>query len=206
MHLSRRLIIAVLLIASQLVQAGETVSPAAVIERFNVVLVDVMQHADELGFAGRYKRLEPVIRSSFDFQTIIRIICGKHWRELDDRQKNTLANTFSRLSIATYAYQFDRYSGQRFETISEKQLTGNRAAVRVAMHKKNGDIVQFDYALIQEGDAWFIVNVTANGVSDLALKRVEYGRVLDKEGFDSLIVKLQEKIDFYSDSEKKVSS
>lgn len=186
------------MVISQPLWAGEAVSPAAVIERFNTLLVDVMKHADELGFDGRYKRLEPVIRSSFDFKTIIRIICGKHWRKLDNAQKNTLVNTFSRLSIATYAYQFDSYSEQRFETISEKQLTGGRASVRVAMYKKKGDIVQFDYVLIHEGESWYIVNVSANGVSDLALKRVEYGRVLDKEGFESLIVKLKKKIDFYS--------
>ncbi len=157
-----------------------------------------MKNADELGFDGRYKLLEPAIRSSHDFNSITRIISGKHWRILSDSEKKTLAASFSQLSIATYAYQFDDYSGQRFETLSEDIVTVNRARVRVAMHKKNREIVQFNYALIQKDHNWYIVNITANGVSDLALKRVEYGRVLDKEGFNSLIEKQQEKIDFYT--------
>jgi phospholipid transport system substrate-binding protein len=45
---------------------------------------------------------------------------------------------------------------------------------------------------------WRIINISANGVSDLALKRSEYTSILQKEGFDSLITKINEKIDGYS--------
>ena len=48
------------------------------------------------------------------------------------------------------------------------------------------------------GDNWRIINIIANGVSDLALKRSEYTNILQREGFDALIAKINEKIDTYS--------
>ena len=36
-------------------------------------------------------------------------------------------------------------------------------------------------------EGWMIVNVIADGVSDLALRRAEYSRVLKNKGFDGLL-------------------
>ena len=58
--------------------------------------------------------------------------------------------------------------------------------------------VKFDYMLKEKGNSWRIINIIANGVSDLALKRSEYTTILQREGFDALITKINEKIDNYS--------
>jgi len=42
------------------------------------------------------------------------------------------------------------------------------------------------------------MNIIADGVSDLALKRSEYTSVLSREGFDALIAKMNEKIESYA--------
>ena len=54
--------------------------------------------------------------------------------------------------------------------------------------------VRFDYVLRQTNDGWRIVNVLADGVSDLALKRVEYRAILQRDGFQALIDMLKDKI------------
>jgi phospholipid transport system substrate-binding protein len=52
--------------------------------------------------------------------------------------------------------------------------------------------------LKKKGDNWKIINIIANGVSDLALKRSEYTSILERDGFEALIAKMNEKIDNYS--------
>lgn len=52
--------------------------------------------------------------------------------------------------------------------------------------------------LKEKGNSWRIINIIANGVSDLALKRSEYTTILQREGFDSLVAKINERIDAYS--------
>ena len=51
-----------------------------------------------------------------------------------------------------------------------------------------------NYLLRQTNGQWRIMNVVAQGVSDLSLKRADYTAVIKTEGFDSLINRLEKKI------------
>jgi len=44
---------------------------------------------------------------------------------------------------------------------------------------------------------WSIINIIADGVSDLALKRAEYSHVLARDGFNALVSMLERKITQY---------
>jgi phospholipid transport system substrate-binding protein len=52
--------------------------------------------------------------------------------------------------------------------------------------------------LTKNGEEWHIVNVVAEGVSDLALKRSEYDGIIAAEGIDSLVAKLNGKVASYA--------
>ena len=52
-----------------------------------------------------------------------------------------------------------------------------------------------DYTLHDRRGAWQIVNILADGVSDLALKRAEYRRFLTDGTIDDLIAQLVEQTD-----------
>jgi len=54
----------------------------------------------------------------------------------------------------------------------------------------------------QSAEHWGIVNVIAQGVSDLALKRTEYDAVISAQGIDPLIAKLDAKVASYAASGK----
>jgi phospholipid transport system substrate-binding protein len=69
--------------------------------------------------------------------------------------------------------------------------------VRSKLIDPNGSNVIFDYLLRKVDNQWRIVNVIANGVSDLAVKRAEYRQIIKTEGFNSLLTKLREKIALY---------
>jgi phospholipid transport system substrate-binding protein len=66
--------------------------------------------------------------------------------------------------------------------------------VRSKLFLPTGEPVRFDYILRNGKDGWRIVNVLADGVSDLALKRVEYRAILQRDGFATLIDMLKKKI------------
>jgi phospholipid transport system substrate-binding protein len=50
------------------------------------------------------------------------------------------------------------------------------------------------YLLTRKDDRWQIINVIAQGVSDLALKQAEYAYVIKKDGFKGLVSQLNDKI------------
>lgn len=166
--------------------------------QFQDELIRVMQQGETLGFQGRYQKLETAIVESHDLTKIARIVVGREWKKISAEQKATLVNVFRRLSISAYAYNFKAYSGESFKFLSEDKTARGGMIIHTLFVLPDDKDVKFDYMLKKKGNDWRIINIIANGVSDLALKRSEYTSVLKREGFDALIAKINKKIDNYA--------
>ncbi len=173
---------------------AETSTSSATVERLHSTLLEVMQRADALGFEGRRERLVPVIVDGFDLAFICRIILGRHWDKLSDEERAQMVDTFTRLTITTYAARFDGFSGESFRTVEIKAMDRGRELVRTELVRPSDEPVHLDYVLHQDNERWRIVNVVAEGVSDLSLKRADYGSVIKREGFEVLMQKLEGQI------------
>jgi phospholipid transport system substrate-binding protein len=167
-----------------------------VVEKLHQNLLQVMTKADALGFSGRVEALDPILAEVFDFRTISRIVTGKRWKTLSDEHRVEFIDVFTNLSSATYASNFSDFSGEAFETLGVEERRGN-LLVRTVIVKADGERVTLDYVLRDNEGMWQIVNVIADGVSDLSLKRADYTAVLKSEGFNSLVGKLSDKIANY---------
>lgn len=189
----KKIIALTLLLLSVSPQGAIAGEPQAVVEDLHASLLGAMRRAEELGYAGRVELLKPKIDSSFDFNTIARIVTGSAWKNSNEAQRATFIEVFRTLSTATYATNFSGYNGEKFVTSgSEKK----RSSVIVHTHlvKANGEQIPLNYMLREDNGNWLIVNVIAKGVSDLSLKRAEYTAVIKSEGLDSLIKRLKEKV------------
>ena len=175
-------------------QKPDITSPEQTINNLHEALLKGMRGGDKLGFQGRFKLLAPVIDRSHDLDFIARIILGKLLTNLNREQQHIFIEHFRKLSISTYAGWFKSYEGERFEFLEKKTMPRNHVLVRSQLTPANGDTVSFDYILGQGKESWRIINVLADGVSDLALKRVEYRSILSKKGFPVLIDMLKKKI------------
>ncbi len=184
-------------------QETETVADDAptarqVVEMFQDTLLDVMKSGKELGFDGRYKKLEPAVKQSHALTKIARIVVGREWKKLTPEQQQKLVDTFTRLSISAYAYNFKEYSGEKFEYVSEEETARGGKIVHNLLIIPDDNDVKFDYMLKKINGEWKIINIIADGVSDLAVRRSEYTSLLKKQGFDVLVAKMNEKIENYA--------
>ncbi len=168
-----------------------------VVVRFQSNVLKVMKQGKKLGFEGRYKRLEKAINDSHDLTKITRVVIGREWGDLSKEQQQNLITVFTKLSIAAYAYNFKEFSGEAFHFDSEEKTTRGGMIIHTHLSIPNVKDVTFDYMLKEKNGRWRIINIIANGVSDLALKRSEYTKILKEEGFDTLLLKLNEKIKTY---------
>jgi len=171
---------------------------AEVVEKLHATLLNAMQEGNKTSFQGRFDQLAPLIKSSFDMPFISRAVMGKYWETFNNDQRSRFVQAFTHMSIATYAGNFDSYSGERFKTLSEKEVNGGRILVQSQLIKSDGGQVQLDYLLHRTGSQWRIINIIAEGVSDLALKRADYSAFLKNKGFEALLKKLNEKTNQYS--------
>lgn len=177
---------------------AEQMSARQVVEEFQDKLIDVMKQGKELGFQGRYDRLDEAVRKSHDLPKIARIVVGKKWEELTSEQQAKLEAVFSQLSVSAYAHNFKDFSGESFDFISDEETGRGGVVVHTNLKIPGEKDVKFDYMMKKKDDEWQIINIIADGVSDLALKRSDYTSVLNREGFDALIAKINEKIESYA--------
>ena len=73
-------------------------------------------------------------------------------------------------------------------------MNRERKLVRTELVRPADEAIHLDYVLHQVQGRWRIINVVAEGVSDLSLKRADYGSVIKREGFDTLMQKLDGQI------------
>jgi phospholipid transport system substrate-binding protein len=169
-----------------------------VVEKLHKTLLTIMKEGNKIGYKGRYDQLAPVITACFDLPFIAKTVSGRYWEIFNNEQKSKFVDTFSKLSIATYAYHFDDYSGERFNFILEKDLSDGQILIQTQIIKSDGGKVRLDYVLHRNENQWRIINIITDGVSDLALKRADYTSFLKTKGFDDMIGKLNDKIAQYS--------
>ncbi|TDJ18795.1 MAG: toluene tolerance protein [Gammaproteobacteria bacterium] len=176
--------------------AAENSAAVATVDNLHAALLDIMRNAQSLGFAGRRDRIAPVIRESLDLPFIARFALGRYWKDLSAGQQDAFVEVFSRWTVVHYASRFDGYTSEQFKTISSAPARRNRELVRTVLEVNDdpADNVSLDYLLHETDSKWRIVNVIANGVSDLSLKRADYGAVVKAQGLDSLIAKLEGQI------------
>lgn len=174
-------------------------TPQATVEKLHATLLEAMQQGPSLGYAGRVALLQPVLGDVFDFETIARVVTGRHWAGLPADKRREFIDVFARLSTATYAENFKSHGGEKFLT---RGTDARKAAqlVRTALVKTDGKEVSLNYLLAENAGVWRIVNVIAEGVSDLSLKRAEYTAVIGSDGIDGLIAKLNAKVASYEDA------
>jgi len=176
--------------------------PSEVVKTLQNSLVGVMKDAETLGYQGRYEKLEPVVVASHDIPYVVRIVVGKYWKTFDDEQRSRLVKISRQLGIATYANRFDGYSGEQFTLVSEKELPRGKMLVETKFTKSDGTQLQFNYLLHKVDDQWRIINISVDGVSDLALKRAEYMSLVKNDGYPALITKMEDQIRRYANGGK----
>ncbi len=175
---------------------GSADAPDAVVERFHETLLAVMKEADSLGVTGRYQRLEPDIGQAFDLALMIRVASGAHWKKATESQRQRLLAAFTRMSVSTYASQFDGFSGQSFETVGVRPGPQQTQLVKTRIVRPEDEPVGLTYVTRESDGGWRIVDILLDDeVSELAVRRSEYRRVLKSKGLEGLIAILEEKAD-----------
>jgi len=176
-------------------------APLAPVARLHDALIEVMKNADALGFEGRRERLDPVLRTGFNFPVMAQVAVGQYWAEMSEADRQELLAAFAEFSVATYADRFDGYSGQRFETLGEEQAPSRSVWVKTVLvipadaEHPQGRTVNLNYLVRNFGsDGWRIIDVYLGGtVSEMATRRSEYTSVIRREGIAGLIASLESK-------------
>jgi len=158
-------------------------------------LLGTMKNGRALGQSGRFMRLEPVIRRSFDIPTMARLSVGPTWAGMSEVQRQQVIESFGRYISATYADRFDTYAGQKLQVTGEQPNVGG-VLVKSQIVKANGEPVKVDYMMRRNGEGWLISDIYLDGaISEVVTRRSEFGAIIRADGVDGLIAALNRKAD-----------
>lgn len=170
---------------------------SGVIEAFHADLVSVMKEAETLGYSGRFERIEPALRRTFDLDFMAeKAVSSRHWRKLSEADQARMRDVFARFTIATYASRFSGFGGERFDVLAEQPAPRDTVFVRTRLVRTDGEKpVEINYRMLRGDEGWRVIDVLLRGtVSELALRRAEYSSMIKRDGFEKLIETLEEKI------------
>jgi phospholipid transport system substrate-binding protein len=176
--------------------AQDTGDPKAIVQGFYDALEETMKQGDELGFDGRYKKLEPVIHDTFDVPVMAKIAVGPEWTNLKPDEKTKLLEAFDRYMISTYASRFRTDKGLKFQVGEVKTPADNRTLVETKLIRANGDPVALNYLFRPDANgSWKIIDVYLSGaISEMARMRSDFSATVTGGGATALIAALEKKI------------
>lgn len=173
--------------------AAET--PRVPVQRVNAALLQIMKEAETLGYQGRFSALAPVLEAAFEFPLMARLSVGRHWKDLDQAQRERLTGLFAQLSVATFAARFDGYGGEVFRITGEEPQLRGAVLVHNQLVKVTDEAVAINYLVRRNDGGWRIVDVLLDGkFSELALRRSQYTSLLKNQGYDGLIKAMTAKV------------
>lgn len=161
----------------------------AVITAFHETLLSVMKQAQELGIQGRYDLLAPAVDRAFHLNLTARQAAGrKPWKGAAPDDQKALLDAFRHWTIATYANQFNGWSGQEF--INQGESPGpQKGTVLVKTELTGNEPVTLTYLMVFSDDRWGVYDVLVRqgttSISQLA-KHISEFKSIAKNGLPAL--------------------
>jgi phospholipid transport system substrate-binding protein len=177
-------------------QVADTGDQAAPIRRLDDALLAAMKGGQATSFAQRFAALTPVIEQTFDLNDVLALSVGLEWSTLPDDQKPSLYAAFLRYTVASYAANFNNYSGQTFQVSPIVRSLGNGdVIVRTTIVGTDGSTRKLNYRMRNGPAGWKAVDVLEDGtISRVAVQRSDFRDLLGSGGVPALMAALRQKV------------
>lgn len=169
------------------------VDPAvARVEKLHNALLSAMKQGETLGVAGRFKKLEPEVDAAFDLAVMTKFTVGPAWAKMSDAEQKSLVAAFRRMTVASYAYNFDAFKGQKFVTDPKVEVRTPDRLVRAQVIPEGEKAVNLTYRMRESAGEWKIIVVIYEFVSQLATRRSDFASTVASGGAPALVKRLDE--------------
>ena len=195
MTLSRRMALSAALLPWLGLAHAADADAVAPIATLNAGLIAGMKAGKATPFARRFATLAPLVEGSFDLPAVLQASVGPRWSSIPAPQQAQLLDVFKRFTIASYVANFDEFSGERLDVLSESRTIGADQVVATQIVPNGGTPTRIDYVMRRTPVGWRAVDVLLNAsISRVAVQRSDFRALLTSGDAGPLIARLQRKI------------
>ena len=172
-----------------LAQTDPAIAP---VQALDAGLLSIMKAGAKAGVKARAASIGPVVDRSFDLSLMTRLAVGPSWTTIAPADQTALVAAFRRLTVNSYAANFDGFSGQSFTVVPQVETRGGDKLVRTTLNDPHGTPVAISYRLRQSGGGWRVIDVFYKSISQLATRRSDFGTVLQRGGAKALLARMDQ--------------
>ena len=140
----------------------------------------------------RRAELKKTIGSIFDYGQMTKLAMGAHWKKRTPAEQKAFVPLFETLLENSYANKIESYNNEKIVYLKES-VEGDYAEVKSKVITTKGEEFSLDYRLSKQGNKWMAHDVVIEGVSLVANYRSQFNRIIQSQGYDGLLKKLQTK-------------
>ena len=171
---------------------AQTDPAVAPVQALDAGLLGIMKAGAKAGVRARAAAIGPVVDRSFDLPLMTRLAVGPSWTSIAPADQGALVAAFRRMTVNSYAVNFDGFGGQSFTVTPQVETRGGDKLVRTTLNDPKGTPVPISYRLRQSGGGWRIIDVFYRSVSQLATRRSDFADVLGRGGAKALLARMDQ--------------
>ncbi len=155
---------------------------------------------DERKRAYAADTIHEILQPRVHTRIVTRLVLGKHWKQASGYQQNELERLFMQYVAGFYAREglldvFQDGSGVTI-TFGETVVSGNRAMVRLSIHKSTGT-QRVGFVMYHYNGMWKVVDIRTENFSVITTKGSEFGPHISEHGIGPVIDYLRKEVQQY---------
>ena len=133
-----------------------------------------------------------IVYDRFDFRAMSRLALARSWKDISAKEQDHFVFLFAKLLENTYYDRIRSYSGE--EVVFKEQRKKDDKAIVSSVVVRNSVETPVIYKLRNVKGKWLVYDVVIEGVSLVRNYRTQFASIIEKEKYNGLVVRLEEKI------------
>lgn len=132
--------------------------------------------------AERVNRMRAMLRQSFDEAAVARFVLGTYWNRASEAEQNEFIRLYETLVSYTYAGLFKKYSGEIFQVLRERDISGDIVVYAQINQPSGGQPIPIEILArpSSSNDSYRVIDIKVEGISMPLTHRKEYASVIQR--------------------------
>ncbi len=141
----------------------------------------------------RRQRIADVVFLQFNMRRMAKLSLGRDWKGLTEVERSRFTGLYRDLLKESYVATIDGYADEKI-LYRKEVIKGDKALVKTVVISASRGEIPLDYKLQLKDGSWLVYDVIIENVSLVRNYRSQFGPIIKKRGFASLIEKMEKKI------------
>lgn len=128
----------------------------------------------------RVDRMRAMLRQSFDETAVSRFVLGTYWNRATPAEQNEFIGLYETLVSYTYAGLFKKYSGETFQVLRERDISGDIVVYAQINQPSGGQPIPIEILVRPTDGAYRAIDIKVEGISMPLTHRKEYASVIQR--------------------------